>query len=239
MSRLLRRADRAMGGAAAAVLAWCAGRVEPSQREWIEALRGELDVVDGGSARLRWALGGLSLACSARRSTLIRSLRSFQSPLRTSALGLVLGAALMVESVWSNVVVPSTESDDEYAVWYLVLFVGFLVYFTVAGVVGAGRPASLADAVVTGAVTAVVTALIVLVTFVVIDNLFLDVVMRQPDKATAFRLSGMTSQRDFVNAGNLRAFLLVPPVFAAMGASCGALGGVVRRQLGGRRPSPA
>jgi hypothetical protein len=164
-----------------------------------------------------------------------RTWHSWPALLRTSAFGLVLGAVLMVGIVWSNVVVPSHESDDEYAIWYGVFYAGLLVYFFVAGLVVAGRPASIAVSALSGAVTAVLVALIVLVTFIVIDNLFLDVVMQQHDKAYYFARSGMTSQRDYVNNGNLQALLLLPSALTAFGAGFGALGGLVRTRLRRRR----
>jgi hypothetical protein len=231
----VRALDRLLDRAADAILAWSAGRVEPAQAAWMEALRAELAVVDGGPARLRWALGGLSLALSARRSSLNRTWFSWPALLRHSAFGLALGAALAVGIVWSNVVAPSHESDDEYGAWYLAFYLGLLAYFFVAGVVLAGRPPSIPVAAVTGAMTAVLVALIVLVTFIVIDNLFLDVVMRQPDKVYNFAHSGMTNKRDFVNNGNFQVLLLVPSVMGGFGAAFGALGGAVRTWMSRRR----
>src|SRR5262249_47722617 len=116
--------DRLLGRAADAVLAWSAGQVEPAQLAWIDALRGELAVVDGGPARLRWALGGLALAISARRRSLNRMRQFWPALLRHSAFGLGLGAVLAVGIVWSNVIVPTHESDDEYTAWYAVFYAG-------------------------------------------------------------------------------------------------------------------
>ena len=61
--------------------------------------------------------------------------------------------------------------------------------------------------------------------FIVIDNLFLDVVMRQPDKAYGFAHSSFHSARDYVNAGNLPAYAIALPVFTGVGALMGAIGG--------------
>ncbi|HYW24103.1 MAG TPA: hypothetical protein VE953_08045 [Terriglobales bacterium] len=232
-----RLGDRLLERAADAVLAWSARGVEPARLAWIEALRGELAHVEGAPARLSWALGALSLACIARRRSLSRPWYSWPALMRTSGFGLVLSAVLVAGIVWSNVVVPSHESDSEYTTWYAVFYAGLLVYFFVAGLVVAGRPASIPLAAVTGAVTAVLVALIVLVTFVVIDNLFLSVVMQQPDKASGFAHSGLTSQRDYVNNGNLEALLLVPALLGALGAGLGALGGLVRTRVGRREPA--
>jgi hypothetical protein len=230
MRRPLRLTDRLLARAADALLAWSARRVEPAGRDWIEAVRGELSEVEGG---------GLALTYTARRSAVNRTWHSWPALLRTSAFGLALSAVLMGGVVWSNVVVPSHESDDEYGVWYLVFYVGLLVYFFVAGLVVAGRPASVVRGAVTGAVTALLVALLTLVTFAVIDNLFLDVVMQQPDKAYSFAHSGMTSQRDFVNSGLVQGLVFVPLVLGGFGAAFGALGGAVRGSLERRGPGPA
>jgi hypothetical protein len=44
--------DRVAARAARAVLAWSAGRVDPWDRVWIDALRGELDAIGEGRAQL-------------------------------------------------------------------------------------------------------------------------------------------------------------------------------------------
>lgn len=47
--------------------AWMQTRVDPSRVEWTMAFRAELDDIDGGWRKLRWAIGGLSLLWSFRR----------------------------------------------------------------------------------------------------------------------------------------------------------------------------
>ena len=168
-----------------------------------------------------------------------RSWHSWPALLRTSAFGLGLAAVLAVGIVWSNVIVPSHESDDEYTGWYLVFYLGLMGYFFLAGFV-ASRPTNrLLSGAWVGAATAVLVALIVLSTFVIIDNLFLDVVMQQPDKANGFQRSGMTSARDYVNQGLLAGLVGVPIVLGAFGAAFGAMGGLVRQGLDRRRPAAA
>jgi hypothetical protein len=162
---------------------------------------------------------------------LTRTWYSWPGLLRSSSFGLVLGAVLVTGIVWSNVIVPSHESDDEYAAWYAAFYIGLLVYFAVAGMVASNARSRLASSAWAGALTAMVLLVIVMVTFIVVDNLFLDVVMQQPDKANGFRHSGLTSQRDYVNQGNLAALALLP-IFGAFGAGFGALGGLIRKQIG-------
>jgi hypothetical protein len=211
--QLAQRVDRLARAAARLIVGWCERVADPARRTWLQALRAELDTIEGGPAQLRWALGSLALVRIPRRHEV----------LKTSAFGLVLGAILMVLIVWSNVIVPSHESDDEYTAWYLAFYLGLFVYFGVAGAVF-GRGA------LTGAVTALLSVGIALLTFIVIDNLFLDTVMTQPDKMAGFAASGMTSARDYVNQGNPGIFVVLLFVML-IGAVCGALGGAIRSRV--------
>ncbi len=45
---------RLIAGAAHSLLAWSARQAYPPERVWIEALRGELEVVEAGLAQLLW-----------------------------------------------------------------------------------------------------------------------------------------------------------------------------------------
>lgn len=63
MSELL---DRWATGAAARIIAWLRGRVDPAYHGWVEAFAAECDDMESGWRRLCWALGGLSLVWSYR-----------------------------------------------------------------------------------------------------------------------------------------------------------------------------
>jgi hypothetical protein len=78
---------------------------------------------------------------------------------------------------------------------------------------------------------------VAMLTFVVIDNVFLDIVMQQPDKLTGFQHTGLTGPREYVNKGAALALLVALPVFAGIGAACGAFGGAIRARYAraGRR----
>jgi hypothetical protein len=236
----MRTFDRLLDIAARRVLGWSARHAGSSLSPWIEALRGELDLVQGGPARLRWALGGLSIVCRTRRMTLLtRIWRSLPAPLRFSVFGLVLGGVSVVAIVWSNVIVPSHESDDEYAAWYLVGYLTLFAYFGLSGFLAGRGGSSTAGAALTGAVTAAVSVAIILVTFIVIDNLFLAVVMQQPDKASGFAHSGLTSQRAYVNQGNVLGIVTALPTATAVGAAFGLAGGLLAQRVAGHRPQPS
>jgi hypothetical protein len=46
---------------ALSLITWAERYADPAEREWIGAMRAELDAVDGGVAQLRWAAGALPL----------------------------------------------------------------------------------------------------------------------------------------------------------------------------------
>jgi hypothetical protein len=63
---------RLLGRLARSLLAWTERSAEPAEREWIRALRAELDMIDGGLARLSWAAGALPLLWRAYRADILR-----------------------------------------------------------------------------------------------------------------------------------------------------------------------
>ena len=63
---------RLLGRLARSLLAWAERSADPAEREWIRALRAELDMIDGGLARLRWAAGALPLLWRAYRVDILR-----------------------------------------------------------------------------------------------------------------------------------------------------------------------
>jgi hypothetical protein len=48
-----------LGKVARALVTWVERYADPADREWVEAMRAELDVIDGGLAQLRWAAGAV------------------------------------------------------------------------------------------------------------------------------------------------------------------------------------
>src|SRR5215467_10011711 len=139
----VRAFERLLSATARRVLAWSGRHAEPSRRPWVDALGGELELVQGGPARLLWALGGLSIVCSTRRTTLTRIWRSLPGPLRIGVFGIALAVVGVVAIVWSNVIVPSHESDDEYTTWYLVGYLVLFAYFGASGFLAAWTGSSI------------------------------------------------------------------------------------------------
>jgi hypothetical protein len=112
-----------------------------------------------------------------------------------------------------------------------VLYAGLFAYFTASGFVAARAGGSITASALTGGATALVGIGIAMLTFVVVDNLFLDVVMQQPDKLHAFQSSGLTDQRAFVNRGLVLGLVIALPVIGTIGAGCGTLGGALAEML--------
>lgn len=143
------------------------------------------------------------------------------------------GALLSVAVVLTNVVFPTpAESDDEYTGWYIVLFLGLLLVFAVGGLVASERTHPVRSGAVGGAVTALIMLGMTMLTFAVVDNVFLDVVSQQIDKVNAFQhQTTYTNMRDFINSGLLAGAVFVLPVAAVFGGLLGACGVLVRRVL--------
>ena len=59
------------GKLARALVTWAERYADPAEREWIGAMRAELDAVDGGAAQLRWAAGALPLLWRPYRSDIL------------------------------------------------------------------------------------------------------------------------------------------------------------------------
>jgi len=88
--------DRVCAAAARGVLVWAAARLDPTRRPWIEAVRAELDLIEGGVAQLTWAVGGLRLVWSERRIRGMGKVRTTWGWTRLVAAVLALAAVGVV-----------------------------------------------------------------------------------------------------------------------------------------------
>lgn len=88
--------DRIATLAALRLLAWVGKHVDPAQQLWLDALRAELDAIDGGIARLVWAVGGLRLIWFERRRHMVNATYRYGPVLLPG-----LEAALFVGLTWS------------------------------------------------------------------------------------------------------------------------------------------
>jgi ethanolamine transporter EutH len=150
--------------------------------------------------------------------------------------GLAIAGLLAILVVLTNVVFPGgpdeSDSDPEYVVQYLAT-VGTLAALLIAiGAHGVRRSASMAGAAKAGATAGAVVAVMVTLTFVVVNNLFLSIVSQQHDKRVAFAASGWTSMRAYLTVTQLQGGLFLVPVLALVGTILGLLGGAVFRPRG-------
>jgi hypothetical protein len=146
---------------------------------------------------------------------------------------LAWGALFSVLVVLTNVVFPSpNESDDEYTGWYLALYLGLFLLFAIGGAINSERAHLLRSGAIGGAVAALLMVAMVMLTFAVVDNLFLDVVSQQIDKINAFHAqTTYTSMRDFINDGLLRGLVVALPVVAVVGSCLGAFASLLRQRF--------
>ena len=152
--------------------------------------------------------------------------------MRTSTFGLVLGILLSVAVVLTNVVFPSGESDAEYGLLYPLAFSGLFFCFGVAGYRAGNAPKPMRSGAISGAVTAFLTIGLTMLTFIVIDNLFLDTVRQQPEKIWGFQhQQTFQTMRAYVNDGLLRGVLIALPIGTLFGALLGSLGANIRTLL--------
>src|ERR1700694_2252522 len=66
------RGTAMLGKVARSLIAWVERYAYPADREWIGAMRAELDVIDGGLAQLRWAAGAVLVLWRPYRVELLR-----------------------------------------------------------------------------------------------------------------------------------------------------------------------
>jgi membrane protease YdiL (CAAX protease family) len=143
------------------------------------------------------------------------------------------GALFSVIVVLTNIVFPSpNESDDEYTGWYIVLYLGLFLLFAIGGALNSERARPLRSGAIGGAGAALIMIAMIMLTFVIVDNLFLDTVSQQIDKINAFQAqTTYTNMRDFINSGLLLGTLTVLPVVAVVGGGLGAIASLLRQRL--------
>src|SRR5262245_23432968 len=151
------------------------------------------------------------------------------------------GILFAIVVVLTNVVFPTpNESDDEYTGWYIVLYLGLFLLFAIGGALNSERAHPLRSGAIGGAGSALIMVAMIMLTFVIIDNGFLDIVSQQIDKINTFRAqTTYTNMRDFINDGLLRGLVIVLPVVAIVGGFLGAFASLVRRRFTPASPAVA
>ena len=151
------------------------------------------------------------------------------------------GLIFSVLVVLTNVVFPTpNESDDEYTGWYIALYLGLFLLFAMGGALNSDRAHPLRSGAIGGAGSALIMVAMIMLTFLIIDNIFLDIVSQQIDKINAFHAqSTYTNMRDFINDGLLRGLVIVLPVVAVVGGFLGAFASLLRRRFTPSTPAVA
>jgi uncharacterized membrane protein YozB (DUF420 family) len=145
--------------------------------------------------------------------------------------GLILSALSAVGIVLTNVVFPAgpdeSDSDPEYLIQSAALLAVMSILFVVIGVRARRRRDALAAGARAGAAAGVVLAVMVTLTFLVMNNLFLGIVSQQHDKRLSFAASGWTSMRAYLTVQQLEGALILVPIAAIGGAVLGLVGAAV------------
>jgi hypothetical protein len=112
-------------------------------------------------------------------------------------------------------------------VTYLAVFVALGGIGVLAGRCGAARRVQVLAGVVAGAAIGALTV----VSFAVVDNIWLGTVSRQPQKIDGFAHSGATSMRAYINHDLIGPAIFAVVAFGIVGAIMGAIGGMVGERL--------
>jgi hypothetical protein len=149
--------------------------------------------------------------------------------------GLAVAAAMAVLVVWTNVLFPAgpneSDGDPEYVRQILAVYATLALLLVAIGAHGRSAAATDVAGVKAGAAAGLVIATLTLATFLVVDNVFFDVVSQQHDKVVTFAASGWSSMRAWVNVQLLRGVPFVLPLATVFGAALGYLGGQLREGL--------
>jgi hypothetical protein len=150
--------------------------------------------------------------------------------------GLYMGAFFVPLIVLSQAIFPSNRSDDEIGGWILAIYLATFVYYGTAGFLGVRRSLRVWDGVRIGALTAFLGMALILATFALVDNIFLETVSQQVDKIRGFELhhSRYVSMRAYINWSLLEGAVFGLPVLGLIGAACGGIGGLFAAPESGR-----
>jgi hypothetical protein len=145
---------------------------------------------------------------------------------RAVLVALVVWVGLTVEIVRSNVIFPSAEDNDGLSV--VVSYLAVFAALALTGAIAADRSRDWRTFAVAGAVAGGLIGALTIISFAVVDNVFLDIVAQQQVKIEGLARSGGTSMRTYVNGGLAVAFVVLTGFFAVAGAGLAVLGGITR-----------
>jgi hypothetical protein len=132
------------------------------------------------------------------------------------------------EILLTSVVFPSKNDNDGISVVISYLCIFALLYLT--GVLAARHGASRTGQVVAGLVAGALIGALTVVTFAVVDNVWLGIVSQQQTKIDGFASSGAASMREYLNHSLIGPAVFFPVFLGAFGAALGGLGGLTERE---------
>jgi hypothetical protein len=147
--------------------------------------------------------------------------------------GFIVSGLLAIVVVITNVVSPSgpneSDSSPEYQFQLLATVSILAALFVAIGARARRRSNQRFAGARAGAAAGGVIAVAVTLTFLAVNNLFLDIVSRQHDKRVAFAASGWSSMRAFLSVSQLRGAVFLVPALIVVGGVLGLIGGAVFR----------
>jgi hypothetical protein len=206
-------------------------------RRWRDRYGEELAqlVVDLSPAQDRWRLAldvgrGAIDAHTYERLVMKRFDAAWRRGIRD---GLIIAGLIAVLVVFTNVIFPpgpdESDGDPEYLWQYLAALIVLAALLIAVGARARRQADGAISGVKAGAAAGVIIGAAVTVTFLVVNNLFLDIVSRQHDKRVAFAASGWTSMRAYLTVTQIAGGLFLVPALAVVGAVLGLIGAAVFR----------
>jgi hypothetical protein len=145
---------------------------------------------------------------------------------RRATVRLMVAALPALAFTLHDLVFQLPDNQHEASAGFFATVIGLLVVWTATGYLSADRSRGAGRALASGALGGTISVAILWLTFIVLNNLFIDRMSYEPDRIRAFRESGDATMREFVNQGLLRG-LLLPGLLMCVAAIAGAAGGAV------------
>jgi hypothetical protein len=147
--------------------------------------------------------------------------------MRKYSFGLATSAVIVVAIILSNVVFPNYGGDDYPAVG--LMYLAYFIAFVVTGYLSVKENDSLVQGTRAGAIMGFTVMIIMTATFFVIDNVFLDIVSKQPEKIEFFRNGSFNTMRESINFGLLKGLVFGSIMGTVFGAIFGTIGAGVKK----------
>lgn len=198
----------------------------PGRRPWGRAMLAELDYAGSRRDRARLVLGAARVALLPPPG-----LAAYRHAAGRAALAAVLGWMPLAAALYLSNVVFAQRQDSTAG----VLLTDAYVIFTLMAAGAAARRAparpGTGPRVIAGLAAGLVLGVLTMAAFAAIDNAFLSVVSQRQETLAAFRASGLTSMRAYLNGSLEAAAPGLTLMLALAGAALAPLGAVADRLI--------